>query len=174
MLFPDLISFIEETRCGQPVQGLTDNEMQEIQIDQGLEALPACYREFLRRMGRCAGQLLIGTDAFHPALLGIRADALELLRENGVSHLIGGDAVVIGMHQGYQAYWLETASEDDPAVYLYQEGDTGTRKRWTSFSAFLLDQFKQEHPRWVARGNLTSKTMPVTKAGGRVGLSSYG
>jgi hypothetical protein len=144
MLFPDLISFIEETRCGQPVQGLTDNEMQEIQIDQGLEALPACYREFLRRMGRCAGQLLIGTDAFHPALLGIRADALE------------------------------TASEDDPAVYLYQEGDTGTRKRWTSFSAFLLDQFKQEHPRWVARGNLTSKTMPVTKAGGRVGLSSYG
>jgi hypothetical protein len=138
--FSGLISAIGNVRGGPPVQGLTDDEIQEIQADQGLAALPACYREFLRRMGRCAGQFLIGTDAFYPALLGIKADVLELLRENAVSHLIGDDAVVIGMHQGYQAYWLETASEDDPAVYLYQEGETGISKKWASFSAFLLDQ----------------------------------
>jgi hypothetical protein len=131
---------IEMIHRGLPIQGLTDGEIREIQADQGLGSLPAYYREFLRRMGRCAGQFLIGTDAFYPALLGIKADVLELLRENAVSHLIGDDAVVIGMHQGYQAYWLETASEDDPAVYLYQEGETGISKKWASFSAFLLDQ----------------------------------
>lgn len=138
--FSSLISSIERIRRGPPIQGLTDDEIREIQTDQGLESLPVCYQEFLRCMGRCAGHLLIGTDVFYPALLGIKADVLDLLRENAVSNLIGDDAVVIGMHQGYQAYWLETASGDDPAVYLYQEGETGISKKWASFSAFLLDQ----------------------------------
>jgi hypothetical protein len=143
-LFASLISSIERIHRGPPIQGLTDDEIREIQIDQGLRSFPVYYREFLRRMGRCAGQFLIGTDAFYPALLGIKVDVFELLRENAVSHLIGGDAVVIGMHQGYQAYWLETAYENDPAVYLYQEGDSDIHARWTSFSAFLLDQARRD------------------------------
>jgi hypothetical protein len=143
-LFSGLISSIERIHRSPPIQGLTDDEIREIQTDQGLDSLPACYREFLRCMGRCAGQFLTGTDAFYPALLGIKADVLELLRENAASDLIGDDAVVIGMHQGYQAYWLETASEDDPAVYFYQEGETGISKKWASFSAFLLDQSKRD------------------------------
>ena len=143
-LFTALTFAIEREFFGLPIQGLTNNEIREIQADQGVETLPAYYWEFLRRMGRCAGKLLIGTDAFYPALLGMKRDVLELLRENAASQLIDDKAVVIGMHQGYQAYWLETAHEDNPQVYLYQEGCSGFLKNWPSFSAFLLDQSKRD------------------------------
>jgi hypothetical protein len=67
---------------------------------------------------------------------------LELLRENDAGRLIRDDALVIGMHQGYDAYWLTTVSKDDSAVYLYRESDTAIRKAWPFFSASPLDQSK--------------------------------
>jgi hypothetical protein len=91
-------------------------------------------------MGKSAGALWVGTDAFHPRLLEVRSWVVELLAENGVSQLMGEGALAIATHQGYQAYWLESSVADDPPGVTYVEGDREIRKRWDSFSELLCDE----------------------------------
>ena len=88
-------------------------------------------------MGRKAGRLLAGTDAFYPDILGLKQDASELLANNGESGLIPEGSVVFAMHQGYQVYWMASLSVDDPPVFIYQEGSPGVSSEWESFTAFL-------------------------------------
>jgi len=123
--------------------GLSDGEIHEVCEDQGLECLPQCYIEFLQLMGRKAGQILRGTDAFYPDILGVKNDAHELLTENGVENLIGPNAVVFAMHQGYQVFWMADNHGDDPSVLMYQEGDEGVSGEWKSFTSFLNDEAKR-------------------------------
>jgi hypothetical protein len=81
-------------------------EVAEVRADQGVAQLPIQYEEFLLAMGRQAGELLRGTDFFYPSALGLPKDGRELLADNDASHLLPRDALVVGMHQGYQLYWL--------------------------------------------------------------------
>ncbi|MFE7854100.1 SMI1/KNR4 family protein [Streptomyces sp. NPDC057403] len=142
--FSDLIRSIEANGGGPEVAGLGAEEIESVRVDQHIESLPMYYEEFLRNMGRCAGQFLIGTDAFYPEMIGIKHDALELLAENGASHLIAENAIVFAMHQGYQVYWLEPSGSDDPPVAMYQEGSAELHTRWDSFSEFLADQSSRD------------------------------
>jgi hypothetical protein len=121
------------------IRGCSDVEIERVRQDQGLDRLPQRYQEFLRTMGAGAGRLLIGTDAYYPGVLGIKADARELLAECEQPDLLPTDAVVFAMHQGYQVYWLAPAGGDDPVVYVYQEGDSGPSRTWPSFTVFLAD-----------------------------------
>ncbi len=123
--------------------GLSDGEIHEVCEDQGLERLPQCYVEFLRLMGRKAGRVFRGTDAFYPEILGLKNDALDLLVQNGVEDLMGSDAAVFAMHQGYQVIWMVNSDDDDPSVVMYQEGDQGLSKQWRSFTAFLRDEVER-------------------------------
>ncbi|NUR03992.1 MAG: SMI1/KNR4 family protein [Streptomyces sp.] len=142
--FGDLIRSIETIGKGPEVAGLGLDEIEQIRDDQQVDSLPFYYEEFLRRMGRCAGQFLIGTDAFYPGLMGIKSDALELLAESGASHLMAANSIVFAIHQGYQVYWLESERGDDPPVAMYQEGGAELQARWESFSAFLIDQSSRD------------------------------
>lgn len=134
---------IEEAGGGPAVAGVQAGEITEICTDQDLASLPLYYEEFLFRMGRGAGQLLVGTDAFYPSILGAKEDARNLLSENSASHLMRESAVVFAIHQGYQLYWLESL-DDDPPVAFYEEGDIELRRRWETFSSFLLDQASRD------------------------------
>ncbi|MFJ4480493.1 SMI1/KNR4 family protein [Streptomyces xanthochromogenes] len=142
--FGDLIRSIEAIGKGPKLAGLGLDEIEQIREDQRVDSLPLYYEEFLRRMGRCAGQFLIGTDAFYPELMGIKSDARELLAESDASHLMAEDSIVFAMHQGYQVYWLESSRDDDPPVAMYQEGGAELRARWESFSVFLIDQSSRD------------------------------
>jgi hypothetical protein len=117
------------------IRPCTPAEVAEVSADHGLACLPAQYDEFLRVMGRQAGDLLVGTDFFYPGILGLDASARELLQENGASHLLPAGAIVIGMHQGYELYWLAPSGE----VSYYSEGRRSIKKTWPTLLACLAD-----------------------------------
>lgn len=120
--------------------GVSDEELREFAEDQAITSIPGRYAEFLKAMGRAAGPLLVGTDAFYPDIIGLKRDGLELLADSGVAGLASSDVIVIAMHQGYQVYWMADVSTDDPPVYMYQEGDKGISKKWDSLTEFLRQE----------------------------------
>ncbi|MFE9690576.1 SMI1/KNR4 family protein [Micromonospora sp. NPDC005806] len=123
--------------------GISEAEIAEIARDQSVATLPSRYVEFLRLMGRKAGFLLAGTDAFYPGILGIKHDAFDLLADSGVPGLAPRGVVVFAMHQGYQVYWMTNALSDDPPVCMYQEGDKEVSREWSSFTDFLRHEISQ-------------------------------
>ena len=53
------------------VKGFSDSEITEVMADQDVDRLPLTYLRYLRRIGRGAGRLLVGTHAFYPQILGL-------------------------------------------------------------------------------------------------------
>jgi len=123
--------------------GISAVEIGEVAQDQSVDSMPSRYVDFLRIMGRAAGHLLAGTDAFYPDILGIKRDGLELLADNGVSGLAPTDSIIFAMHQGYQVYWMPNSLSDDPPVYMYQEGDKSVTREWKSFTEFLCHELSK-------------------------------
>ncbi|TDC63718.1 SMI1/KNR4 family protein [Micromonospora sp. KC207] len=117
--------------------GMSEAEVREVASDQSVSSMPSRYVEFLRLMGKAAGALLVGTDAFYPGILGLKRDGLELVTGSGLDGLVPSDVIVFAMHQGYQVYWMSSELSDDPPVYMYQEGDKGVSREWKSFTDFL-------------------------------------
>ena len=111
--------------------------------DQQVSRLPSAYISFLKRIGRGAGNLLVGTDAFFPRIIGLKAAAIELFAEDSAPVHLNPDVLVIAMHQGYQVFWFPTVMLDDPMVLMFQEGDRGPLRNWGSFSAYLSDMIKE-------------------------------
>jgi hypothetical protein len=120
------------------LQGLTDAEVEEVRIGQQVDRLPGRYVEYLRVMGRRAESVWVGTEAFYPGILSLKADRMDLLREDGAMNLMPAEAVVFAMHQGYQVYWMVNIDEEDPAVAMYQEGSSGIARTWPSFTECLI------------------------------------
>lgn len=120
--------------------GLTEREISLIAEDQGVPRLPLVYGEFLREMGRGGGKFLAGTEAFYPGILGLKEDAARLLLENRMEGLISKESIVFAMHQGFQVYWMIDFRLGDPAVRMFQEGESGIFREWDSFSDFLRDE----------------------------------
>jgi hypothetical protein len=127
---------------GESAQGCSGSEISELMADQGVTRLPSAYICFLKRAGRGAGQLLVGTKAFYPQIIGLKSAAKDLFTEDGVVIELENDAFVIAMHQGYQVFWFPTVIGDDPKVIMFQEGDTGPTREWVSFSAYLRGMIK--------------------------------
>ena len=117
------------------IRGLAPDELDRIEADQGVK-VPDQYRRFLEVAGAGAGSLWKGSDAFYPAVLGIKNAAEELLIESGNPFELDADALVIIMHQGYQFFFLLGVGEDPP-VFAYVEGEPGPERVAPSFSVFL-------------------------------------
>ena len=103
------------------IRGLTEDEISEVEADQATP-LPGVYREFLKTMGKGAGRLLVGSDAFYPSILGLKDAARELLAESGDPFELEESDVVVLMHQGYTFLFLRGIGEDPP-VFQWVEGD---------------------------------------------------
>lgn len=112
-------------------------------------ALPVGYTEFLRWMGKGAGNFLAGDACFYDALLQLREYALDLLAENGPSLRLPDDAFVFSMHEGYQFLFFRVAEGENPPVYWYGEGQPATGagdasgqfpKRFDHYSDFLVSE----------------------------------
>jgi hypothetical protein len=114
----------------------TPEEVDEVRADQGVAQLPTQYEEFLLAMGRQAGELLRGTDFFYASILGLPKDGRELLADNDASHLLPRDALVVGMHQGYELYWLSPSGE----LSWCKKGRQDVHRVWPTLLDFLEQQ----------------------------------
>jgi hypothetical protein len=100
--------------------------------------LPAAYKAFLLICGRDGGPELTGTDCSIGNVPTLRKSAEELLQDCGSPFQLPENAVVFLMHQGYVfAYFVADGNTEDPAVFMYLEGDSGPVRKAESFSAWL-------------------------------------
>ncbi|MFB7274422.1 SMI1/KNR4 family protein [Streptomyces sp. NPDC056244] len=118
-------------------RGLTDSAIEEISRDQGVLLAPQ-YADFLRCMGAGSGRTLIGETIFHPAVLGIRANAEAMCAEFGIDCDLR-DALFVASHQGYIYYYVDLR---DGGVHCLTEDSVGPVWVADSFSAFLYDFVK--------------------------------
>jgi SMI1-KNR4 cell-wall len=134
-----LVAALLSSGLALPVEitGCSDEEIALIEKDQNIK-VPRLYRDFLLRIGRGAGRLLEGSDAFFPAIIGLRKAALDLLAANSECFGLPENALVFLMHQGYLFLCLLTAvGDEDPPVLTYEEGAGVLEQRWPHFSDFL-------------------------------------
>jgi hypothetical protein len=118
-------------------RGLTESEITSLEESLGVR-LPAAYREFLSEMGRSAGRLFLGSDAFYPTLRKLRGWANEMLRECSSQFELPNDAVIILIHQAYVFLFFRTSDGDDPPIYRFAERDELPTMVDQSFSDFLM------------------------------------
>ena len=118
------------------IRGCREEEIGRLEQDLCV-ALPAFYRLFLTRMGRSCGAFLTGTDFLFPDLGSLRLQAEQLLLETNVGFRLKDADFVFAVHQGYQFLVFDTKESDDPAVWLYEEGDVASRKVFNHFSEWL-------------------------------------
>ena len=118
------------------IRGCADEEIGRLEKQLGL-ALPASYRQFLRRMGRSAGTFLRGTDFLFAGLGGLRLQAEQSLHETKASFRLKDTDFVFAVHHGYEFLFLPTQESDDPAVWHYAEGDSAPVKVFNHFSEWL-------------------------------------
>ncbi|REE97120.1 SMI1/KNR4 family protein [Thermomonospora umbrina] len=118
--------------------GCSDEEIAHLARTQGVQRIPALYRDFLRVMGKSPYPLMTGTTWAYEDLLRIKQSSLELLEDDGADPAILDDALVIAMHQGYVVYYIPGAStaSDDPGVWTYVEEEQPTNP-WPTFRRFL-------------------------------------
>ena len=138
------VSAIEDCEIARKdeLRGCSDREIAQLELDLGIQ-LPCVYREFLLRMGRSAGGLFVGSDAFFPKLRRLQTWASEMLSEVKSPFILPTDAFVILMHQGYVCFFIRTMDGDDPPVYRILERDTQATLVSATFSAFLLDMIRE-------------------------------
>ena len=129
------------------ISGASDQEIEELLSVWQVRALPRAYVDFLKLMGRGAGSLLKGTDAFLPRIKQMPSFVAEFRSENDEFWRLPQESIVFAMHQGYQVYYLEASSVDDPPVALYVEGDSEPIRRWESFTSFLRHQLTEDYGR---------------------------
>ena len=119
------------------IKGCSSAEIAEITEHAGRE-LPEVYKAFLRQMGKGAGWFFRGTTFFYPELLRARRGALELLQDDGEPFRLSEFEFVFSEHQGYQFMYFPLGDEEDPPVYLYQQGHLNSEKLFGRFSDFLI------------------------------------
>jgi hypothetical protein len=118
--------------------GCSLSELEAVEEKLG-KPIPLAYRNFLKIMGRGAGRLFLGTNAFFPGILELTEIAAEIVSEDPSHIKLPEDALVLTMHQGYEFMFMRKSEGDDPPVYHYLEGRGGFDKRQERFTEYLSD-----------------------------------
>lgn len=105
-----------------PIEGCTEQQLQEIKIAQGVQYLPYLYEEFLRFMGVSSGDLFIGMDSTYAYLKsGRMKQALQnLLDKDNFSQILEPFFVFMSQ-QGHSFWYFKTGQNSDPEVFLYTQ-----------------------------------------------------
>jgi hypothetical protein len=162
MIMPDIGSEVRQrllalpTGKEQDLAGANDEEIAELE-SYARGRLPAVYKQFLKQLGRSAGELFRGSEyAVRQHFdLRLKEHAEELLRRNGASFTLPQTAFVFLMSQGYQFSFFNLDEGDDPSVYHYLEGDLKPRILDATLSGYLR-RCIIECERWGQR----SETVP--------------
>lgn len=135
----DVIQILQSRNIAERdnIFGCTDADIARVQ-EQYDYPLPNAYKEFLKAMGKGAGNLFQGSDVFFPECIDLRAMAIEILSEDVSSPSLPPDAVVFGMHQGYQFFFIRASEGDDPVVHFFNEGVDSFESQSMRFSEFMV------------------------------------
>jgi hypothetical protein len=138
----EIVKLLQDRYGSGEVVGLSQGEVEEVRVSQGVEELPLEYRRFLGLMGRRAGGMLAGTDLFYPAILAMKnsLDDFPVVRDLVAST---SDSLILGMHQGYQVYVVTDVSSSNPKVLMYEEDEDDPVSEWESFTDFLRAEVAQ-------------------------------
>lgn len=106
------------------IVGCTEREVEHVCFTAGLP-LPASYRTLLRTIGKGAGWFMRDIDMFYPKMIGLNAEAVDLLNnwEKG-QLLLPNHAFVFGIRCWEQfTFFIADEGLDDPPIFYYYEGD---------------------------------------------------
>ncbi|GGU51067.1 SMI1/KNR4 family protein [Lentzea flava] len=149
------------------VVGASDDEIDQMAAEQGVDRVPEAVREVLRIMGVQSGLWLAGT-AF-----GVNAMTAERKRHvvatlNQLDHELADPRGLLALtaHQGYAYHVVDGADldQDDPPVWDVVEGE-GARKAWDSVSDWfagtspnvtdlrdmleMMEEMGKQPPKWA-------------------------
>jgi SMI1/KNR4 family protein SUKH-1 len=115
---------------------MSEAEIAQVENDQRI-SLPESYRQFLACCGNMRGGPLDSEDVFFKDLLGMKDDAILILREGGDGDQSLDEYVVFMMHQGYIFFCMKNDSTD-PLVFGYSSVEGGGMKsEGARFSEFI-------------------------------------
>ncbi|MBX3255755.1 MAG: SMI1/KNR4 family protein [Chitinophagaceae bacterium] len=131
----EIEEFLEKRGCF--LKGCSSKEILKIE-DFFQVKLPEKYIEFLKIMGKGAGDFLKGSSVFYNEIFELREAAVELLEDDNFKTL-PETAFVFFMHQGYQFAFFNIGESDNPAIYYYYEGRNKLdfEKKERTFTDFL-------------------------------------
>lgn len=132
-----------EMAAGDTISGCSSEEIKQLEADLQVN-LPGSYKEFLKAMGKSAGQFLNGSDVYYPDLEKLKESSKELLKDNGNPFKLRPQDFVFFNHQGYQFMYFDTTAGDDPPVLRYIEGQSGPEEVDKHFSNWLVRSVKDE------------------------------
>ena len=127
------------TERDQKLEGASDEEIQALEQYAG-GPFPSVYKQFLKSLGRSAGELLRGTEYSVTGRdrLRLREPAERLLQRKQSSFVLPDTAFVFLMSQGYQFSFFFMNQGNDPPVYHYHEGDGQPTQLASSLSNYLF------------------------------------
>jgi SMI1-KNR4 cell-wall len=123
----------------QELAGASDEDITELENYAG-GRLPAVYKQFLKQLGRSAGELFRGSEyaLSQKFCLHLKEHAEELLKRKEASFTLPQSAFVFLMSQGYQFTFFNLDEGDDPTVYHYLEGNLTPKVLDAKLSQYLL------------------------------------
>jgi hypothetical protein len=119
------------------LKGCSETDVSAIENAQNV-TLPEQYRRFLLRMGRTAGEFLVGTDFLLRELPGLRRNAEILLQQCRTDFSLSTKDFVFAVHQGTVFLFFSTQDSFDPPVLRFMEGEQRPTTVADSFSQWLL------------------------------------
>lgn len=127
-------------------EGCTDGEIADIEAQFGLK-LPPAYREFLKVMGKNAGEeFLRDATITYPHIVKFRYQADNIAKSAGIT--IPVTAFVFLIHD-YQFLYFDTANgEADPLTYRYLEEDDKPVKLFDSYTDCMASIVQTEVEAW--------------------------
>ncbi len=124
------------------MRGCRDFEIRDLENHFDIK-LPAIYKDFLKKMGKSAGEFMQGTDIFFDYLFDNREAMEEVLELDDNPFFLEKEFFIFSSHQGYIFHFFNTAEDVfDPPVYGYKEGELKVKRIDTSFSTFLLNHLE--------------------------------
>ncbi|MGI5505013.1 hypothetical protein [Lentzea sp. CA-135723] len=150
------------------VAGASDDQIDQMAAEQGVERVPEAVREVLRIMGVQSGLWLAGT-AFGVGAMTAERKRHAVATLNGLeNHELTDPRGLLALtaHQGYAYHVVDGADlgQDDPPVWDVVEGE-GARKAWDSVSDWfagtapnvtdlrdmleMMEEMGKQPPKWA-------------------------
>jgi len=105
-----------------PIEGCTQEEIEELKQLQEVAILPKIYEAFLQVAGRSCGDIFIGYDSTYYSIKKLKVFLLKTIQEDESTRVLPAESFVF-LSKHHYAFWYFSALEDsyDPPVYRYVE-----------------------------------------------------
>jgi hypothetical protein len=149
------------------VAGASDDQIDQMAAEQGVDRVPEAVREVLRIMGVRSGLWLAGTAFGVEAMTAERKRHVVATLTNLEHELVDPRGLLaLTAHQGYAYHVVDGADldQDDPPVWDVVEGE-GARRAWDSVSGWfastapnvadlrdmmeMMEEMGKQPPKWA-------------------------